>query len=457
MSATQVLLSRLLFAVILFFCQYAYSQDLWKAEQEFNRIAEKYNFRYKTLMQTRGVHWSEQPISAWSLSQALSEWYGTGKVAVLFYYHESDTLRAWLLDGTGIQCFVKQSLGEDQLWLIEKKLKDALKVSTQSFSRAPTTRGARVMAPVDDPEYKTGIIDSVSRLLLPVKISSRLPFYDYLIIVPTHNLGTIPFALLKPLDDEGYLIDYLAYSIAPNLEEVGNALVKFSNNAYMSGSGFGTRPHPYFESYEAGEGFQNPLIIGNPAFSNEGEYNFPQLPGAEKEVKRIGDSLQISKVFMHEEATIDMVRNKAPEADLLYFATHGVSSTTDPLDSSFLAFAPGDSSPGYWTAREIQFTHLSARLAVLSACQTGLGNAHNAGIIGLTRAFQIAGVDHVIMSLWNVNDEATADLMVAFITELQTNKDFIPAVALRNAILKTREKYPDPAHWASFVVFGIPY
>ena len=361
MSATQVLLSRLLFAVILFFCQYAYSQDLWKAEQEFNRIAEKYNFRYKTLMQTRGVHWSEQPISAWSLSQALSEWYGTGKVAVLFYYHESDTLRAWLLDGTGIQCFVKQSLGEDQLWLIEKKLKDALKVSTQSFSRAPTTRGAFVRAPVE--EHKD----------------------------------------------------------------------------------------------EAGEGFQNPLIIGNPAFSNEGEYNFPQLPGAEKEVKRIGDSLQISKVFMHEEATIDMVRNKAPEADLLYFATHGVSSTTDPLDSSFLAFAPGDSSPGYWTAREIQFTHLSARLAVLSACQTGLGNAHNAGIIGLTRAFQIAGVDHVIMSLWNVNDEATADLMVAFITELQTNKDFIPAVALRNAILKTREKYPDPAHWASFVVFGIPY
>ena len=93
----------------------------------------------------------------------------------------------------------------------------------------------------------------------------------------------------------------------------------------------------------------------------------------------------------------------------------------------------------------------------MSACQTGLGNAHNAGIIGLTRAFQIAGVEHVIMSLWNVSDEATADLMVAFINELETGVEFIPAVALRNAILQTREKWPNPAHWASFVVFGIPY
>lgn len=67
-------------------------------------------------------------------------------------------------------------------------------------------------------------------------------------------------------------------------------------------------------------------------------------------------------------------------------------------------------------AKEIQNLSLrQARLVVLSACQTGLGKIEDAGIIGLARAFKIAGAGEVVVSLWNVDDKVTAELMTSFI------------------------------------------
>jgi CHAT domain-containing protein len=82
-----------------------------------------------------------------------------------------------------------------------------------------------------------------------------------------------------------------------------------------------------------------------------------------------------------------------------------------------------------------------------------LGKTHDAGIIGLARAFQIAGVPRVVMSLWSVNDAATSELMQAFVANLRS---FVPAEALRRAMLQVRRKRPHPAQWASFVLFGTP-
>ena len=74
---------------------------------------------------------------------------------------------------------------------------------------------------------------------------------------------------------------------------------------------------------------------------------------------------------------------------------------------------------GWWTVKEVQETRIrETEIAILSACQTGLGKVHDAGIIGLARAFQIAGVPRVVMSLWSVDDAATSELMQAFIKHL---------------------------------------
>lgn len=153
-------------------------------------------------------------------------------------------------------------------------------------------------------------------------------------------------------------------------------------------------------------------------------------------------------------ATKEKVVENARTASLLYFATHGVANSTDPLTGGFLMFAADKLEQGWWTAREIQNERFSANLAVLSACQTGLGKVHDAGIIGLARAFQIAGVARVVMSLWSVDDAATNELMQAFMKNLQTTN--MPSEALRQAMLETRKKFPHPSYWASFVLFGTP-
>jgi CHAT domain-containing protein len=74
--------------------------------------------------------------------------------------------------------------------------------------------------------------------------------------------------------------------------------------------------------------------------------------------------------------------------------------------------------------------------------------------MSLGRTIQASGVPRVVMSLWNVSDAATVDLMRSYVSHLE--KD-IPAEALRKAMLDTRGNHPSPAEWAAFVYFGLPY
>jgi CHAT domain-containing protein len=106
---------------------------------------------------------------------------------------------------------------------------------------------------------------------------------------------------------------------------------------------------------------------------------------------------------------------------------------------------------GILTAYEIAQMDLSnTELVVLSACETGLGDLEgNEGVIGLQRAFKIAGVKQMIMSLWKVPDQETMELMTSFYTNWLNGDP--PRNALRSAQLKMREKY-SPYYWAAFVL-----
>lgn len=89
-------------------------------------------------------------------------------------------------------------------------------------------------------------------------------------------------------------------------------------------------------------------------------------------------------------------------------------------------------------------------LVVLSACGTGLGNPTNDGVYGLQRAFKKAGAQTIIMSLWNVDDNATALMMETFYQELvKTNSKH---QAFRKAQNTVREIYEEPYYWAAFVM-----
>ena len=108
---------------------------------------------------------------------------------------------------------------------------------------------------------------------------------------------------------------------------------------------------------------------------------------------------------------------------------------------------------GILTAYEISQLNLTnTNLVVLSACETGLGDIRgNEGVFGLQRAFKMAGVDYLIISLWQVNDASTQFLMTTFYKKWLEDKLSIPE-AFRAAQNETRELYSDPYFWAGFIL-----
>ena len=143
----------------------------------------------------------------------------------------------------------------------------------------------------------------------------------------------------------------------------------------------------------------------------------------------------------------------------VHFATHGyVDTTRAGLSAIVLSMIDEQGNPqdGFLRTLDIYNLKLPAELVVLSACETGLGkDVKGEGIEGLTRGFMYAGARRVVVSLWNVNDRATASLMQRlYVGMLRGNKT--PAAALRAAqieLSRTRQ-WQSPYYWAAFVMQG---
>jgi CHAT domain-containing protein/tetratricopeptide (TPR) repeat protein len=144
---------------------------------------------------------------------------------------------------------------------------------------------------------------------------------------------------------------------------------------------------------------------------------------------------------------------------IVHFATHGLLNSRSPELSGIalsLVDEAGRDQEGFLRAYEIYNLKLNAELVVLSACSTALGKEiKGEGLAGLTRGFMYAGTPRVIASLWNVRDEATAELMKRFYRNMLTGKSS-PAAALREAqISMWREpRWAAPYYWAGFVLQG---
>jgi CHAT domain-containing protein len=112
----------------------------------------------------------------------------------------------------------------------------------------------------------------------------------------------------------------------------------------------------------------------------------------------------------------------------------------------------GGIEDGILTADEIaRLNLLGTQLVVLSACQTGLGDVNNSeGVFGLQRAFKLAGVETLVMSLWEVDDAATSKLMATFYSEWLSGKT--KQAAFKEAQRQVRAEYPSPFYWAAFVM-----
>lgn len=144
---------------------------------------------------------------------------------------------------------------------------------------------------------------------------------------------------------------------------------------------------------------------------------------------------------------------------IVHFATHGIVDTTRPELSGLilsLVNEKGEPRDGFLRMTDVYNLHLPAELVVLSACQTGIGKTlHGEGLVGLTRGFFYAGARRLVVSLWSVNDEATADLMNDFYRAM-LKENAPPAAALRRAqreMIKSK-RFSAPYYWAAFNLQG---
>jgi tetratricopeptide (TPR) repeat protein len=214
-----------------------------------------------------------------------------------------------------------------------------------------------------------------------------------------------------------------------------------------------------------------------------GENGIALLPGTKEEIQKVRAIVEKTQskptVRLGTEAQENSLKS-LDRVDLLHVATHGFflddpdfsmlgnadKYIENPLLRAGLIMAGAEDylrtgslgaegqQDGILTAREVMDLSLdNAGLVVLSACETGLGTVQNGeGVYGLRRAFQIAGAKCMIMSLWNVDDQATQELMTNFYTNWTKGQG--KQEAFRNAQMQLKEHYPNPFYWSAFLMVG---
>ncbi len=192
----------------------------------------------------------------------------------------------------------------------------------------------------------------------------------------------------------------------------------------------------------------------------EEEKPIKRLPYSLKEAAGIGELLQPKQYVSSTGPAANRSVVLSPEMSqyqIIHFATHGFVNSEYPILSGLLLSGEsrtGDN--GFIGMNDIYNLRLSAKLVVLSACNSALGKeVKGEGIFGLSRGFMYAGSSSVVASLWKVDDHATAELMKRFYAAM-LGDHLPPAAALRAAkiSLKKESRWSSPYYWAAFVIQG---
>ena len=276
----------------------------------------------------------------------------------------------------------------------------------------------------------------------------------------------LPFQALiwtsSDLNDHSYFIERYALSYSPSL-----TMIKYEQ-----------LPEEQSASKSVFVALANP----NPDPDNQKL----RLPEAEKEAYRVASCFPVADVYVGEDANEDVLETVAEGMQSILFAAHGMFDPHTPM-YSYIALSPARSTDGKLHAYDVFNLSLDTDTVVLSACETLLPAVKNleqqiadvaakegtqpgrittdqlvtiaAGddIVGLTRAFLIAGASSVISSLWNVDSHAAGQYMISFYHHLEDD-GMTKAEALRAAmldIMSTKNtNWNLPCYWAPFELMG---
>ncbi len=236
---------------------------------------------------------------------------------------------------------------------------------------------------------------------------------EHLIIIPHTFLHYLPFHALS--DGERYLIDDFSVSYAPS-----SSIFAVCQEKAQPESDRGT------------------LVMAVPD---------ARAPFIEEEARFVASAMENTRLFMGTEATEERLRTYGPQSRFIHIATHGYFRQDNPMFSSIRL---GNSLLSLFDLYQLRF---DAELVTLSGCGTGMNVVIGGDeLIGLVRGLLYAGAQTLMVSLWEVHDQSTAEFMRDFYQDYRASAN--KANALRNAVLKLKEKHRHPYYWAAFALVG---
>jgi CHAT domain-containing protein/tetratricopeptide (TPR) repeat protein len=278
---------------------------------------------------------------------------------------------------------------------------------------------------------------SLRKVLVP-----RLPTaITEVVFIPSGRLGTLPFEALFYKPSAGR--DFSSTPFLLNRYAVG---YEFSAGLIL-------------QKAKRESKSENPSIFLCAPVSFPDRDNLSPLPATAQEVEKIGSLFadEARAVVTYQQANESRVKMEdLTKYNYVHLATHGIVDEERP-ELSRIFLHTGDHEDGNLYAGEIYNLKLNANLAVLSACQTGLGKiSKGEGVIGLSRALVYAGAQNLMVSFWSVADESTAQLMTHFYEKLlrEKNPNYRRELQYAKQQLMREGKFSLPFYWAPFVVIG---
>jgi CHAT domain-containing protein len=285
-------------------------------------------------------------------------------------------------------------------------------ISTARFQIESCRNGAGIMAH-HLPLLAKRVQNALQRThaLIWAPLSERLAECSRALIVPHEQLGALPFAALY--DGEAYVAQHM------NVAMVASARVAL----------FGVS-HPPLRARRV-------VALGESS----------RLVHAGTEAQFVAGLFEKADVLIGPSGDAASLRAFGADADVLHLACHAEFRSDNPMFSA-LHLADGP-----FTVQDAETLRLPQGVVVLSACETGVSEySRGDEMIGLVRAFLVAGAARVVASLWPVDDAVTQEFMAAFYPALRAGNS--PAVALRAAQMAVMETHPHPFHWAAFTLYG---
>jgi CHAT domain-containing protein len=304
--------------------------------------------------------------------------------------------------------------------------------------------------------YRAELVARKTDLLLAQKLFKSLlgviPEYRTktdVILVPDGELDLLPFGALA--NGGQYILASHTVSMAPSgtvldlLRHRAN-LLAHTDQSFLGVAAWTSKAPPV-----------TLLAMVRRAVSGLSRSELVALPESRYEVETVATDLpQPHTILLGENATeTDFKRLPLDQYEVIHLALHGYADSEFP-DRSALVFAPEHPpiDDGVLQVREIRQLHLNASLVTLSACDTGVGPVGEEGVADIVNAFIEAGAQSVVSTLWAIDDQATAKLMIDFYGQL--GRGASKADALRQAQVEMMKSGEPPYYWAGFELDGEP-